>query len=101
MTRRKFLEKAVVGQSVLASGRMAFAQSNSDSIPRRPLGKTGLEVSILGVGGYHLGSAETEDTAKRIVDQAIDAGVNFFDNCWDYHEGKSEEWMGSALKGKR
>jgi aryl-alcohol dehydrogenase-like predicted oxidoreductase len=100
MTRRKFLEKAVVGQSVLASSRMAFAQDTSP-IPKRPLGKTGLEVSILGVGGYHLGSAETLDTAKKIVDQAIDAGVNFFDNCWDYHQGKSEEWLGAALKGKR
>jgi aryl-alcohol dehydrogenase-like predicted oxidoreductase len=72
-----------------------------DSIPKRPLGKTGLEVSVLGVGGYHLGSAKDESTAKRIVDEAIDAGINFFDNCWDYHEGKSEEWMGAALEGKR
>jgi aryl-alcohol dehydrogenase-like predicted oxidoreductase len=71
------------------------------TIPRRPLGRTGLEVSILGVGGYHIGSAEDEPTAKRIVDQAIDEGINFFDNCWDYHEGKSEEWMGAALEGKR
>ncbi len=101
MTRRKFLEEAVVGQSVLASAGMGLAQNNTDAIPRRPLGKTGLEVSILGVGGYHLGSAESEGTAKRIVDQAIDAGINFFDNCWDYHEGKSEEWLGAALKDKR
>jgi aryl-alcohol dehydrogenase-like predicted oxidoreductase len=101
MTRRRFLGKAVVGQSVLASASMALSQNKGDEIPRRPLGKTGLEVSILGVGGYHLGSAETLETAKRMVDQAIDAGINFFDNCWDYHEGKSEEWMGSALRGKR
>jgi aryl-alcohol dehydrogenase-like predicted oxidoreductase len=60
-----------------------------------------LNVSILGVGGYHIGSAANQPTARRIIDQAIDEGINFFDNCWDYHEGKSEEWMGAALEGKR
>lgn len=77
-----------------------LAQNNSD-IPKRPLGKTGLQTSILGLGGFHLGSAEDLQTAKKIVDRAIDAGINFFDNCWEYHEGKSEEWMGTALQGKR
>ncbi|MBV9507561.1 MAG: aldo/keto reductase [Acidobacteriia bacterium] len=70
-------------------------------IPKKPLGRTGLEVSAIGLGGYHLGSAEDQEQARRIVDEAIDAGINFFDNAWDYHNGKSEEWMGSALKGKR
>ena len=61
-----------------------------------------MQTSILGVGGYHLGSAATIGRRRNeIVDQAIDAGINFFDNCWEYHEGKSEEWMGAALKGKR
>ncbi|HLH17871.1 MAG TPA: aldo/keto reductase [Bryobacteraceae bacterium] len=75
--------------------------NGSGQIPRRTLGRTGVEVSILGLGGYHLGSAESEDQAKRIVDEAIDGGVNFFDNAWEYHEGRSEEWMGSALAGRR
>ena len=70
-------------------------------MPHRPLGSTGVQVSALGVGGYHLGSAESLDEARRIVDMAIDAGVNFFDNAWDYHDGRSEEWLGAALKGKR
>jgi aryl-alcohol dehydrogenase-like predicted oxidoreductase len=79
-----------------------MAQSDrSSEIPRRPLGRTGLEVSILGVGGYHLGAAKDQKEAKQIVDEAIDAGVNFFDNAWEYHDGTSEEWLGSALKGKR
>jgi aryl-alcohol dehydrogenase-like predicted oxidoreductase len=65
------------------------------------LGKTGLSTSVIGVGGYHLGSAADEKTATRIVDQAIDEGINFFDNCWEYHDGRSEQWMGNALKGKR
>jgi aryl-alcohol dehydrogenase-like predicted oxidoreductase len=53
------------------------------------------------VGGYHLGAAQTQDEANGIVDAAIDGGINFFDNAWEYHEGASEEWLGSALKGKR
>jgi uncharacterized protein len=67
----------------------------------RALGKTGIQVSAIGIGGYHLGSAKDEQDAKRIVDEAIDGGINFFDNAWDYHDGRSEEWMGAALRGKR
>ena len=79
-----------------------MAQINTSSaIPRRPLGRTGLEVSAIGVGGFHLGSAKDQNEATRIVHMALDAGINFFDNAWEYHEGASEEWMGSALKGKR
>ena len=95
LTRRRFLEG-----TVLATGGTLMGQQAAD-IPKRQLGKTGLQTSIIGVGGYHLGSAKDLTEAKGIVDEAIDAGVNFFDNCWDYHDGKSEEWMGSALKGKR
>ncbi len=79
-----------------------MAQNNSTSdIPKRPLGRTGLQVSVLGMGGFHLGSAGDLSTAKRMVDRAIDAGINFFDNAWDYHNGRSEEWLGAALEGKR
>src|SRR5450631_2534499 len=52
-------------------------------------------------GGHHLGDAEDLNTAKLIVDKAFDGGVNFFDNCWEYHRGKSEVWMGECLKSKR
>jgi aryl-alcohol dehydrogenase-like predicted oxidoreductase len=96
LTRRLFF-----GQAAIMSGSLALGQNNTADIPKRPLGKTGLQTSIIGMGGYHLGSADDEQTAKRMVDEAIDAGINFFDNCWDYHQGKSEEWMGDALKGKR
>jgi aryl-alcohol dehydrogenase-like predicted oxidoreductase len=58
-------------------------------------------VSILGIGGYHIGAAKDEAEATKIVHAAIDAGINFFDNAWEYHEGRSEEWMGKALVGKR
>lgn len=69
----------------------------------RELGATGEKVSLIGVGGWHLGlKSVTEKTALRIVDEAIAGGVNFMDNCWDYNEGESEKRMGKALKdGKR
>ena len=69
--------------------------------PRRPMGKTGLQVSILGVGGYHLGTAAGQQEVNNIVAKALDHGINFFDNAWEYHKGMSEELVGAALKGKR
>ena len=77
------------------------ASAPSASVPRRPLGRTGLETSILGIGGFHLGSAGNQDEVDRIVGTAIDAGINFFDNAWEYHKGASEERLGNALRGKR
>jgi aryl-alcohol dehydrogenase-like predicted oxidoreductase len=65
------------------------------------LGRTGLQVSAMGIGGYHLGSASSDSEATQIVNEAFDAGVNFFDNAWEYHQGLSEERLGRALKGKR
>jgi uncharacterized protein len=67
------------------------------SIPQRPLGKTGVRVSALGVGGHHLGDAASFAEADRIVGEAIDGGITFFDNCWEYNNGRSEDWMGRAL----
>jgi aryl-alcohol dehydrogenase-like predicted oxidoreductase len=75
--------------------------AGADEIPRRALGRTGVKVSALGVGGHHLGDAETVGNAIRLVHEAIDGGVTFFDNCWEYWDGRSEDWMGRALKGKR
>jgi uncharacterized protein len=74
---------------------------NGSAVPHRPLGKTGVQVSCLAIGGYHLGAAKDVNEAKQIVNGALDAGINFFDNAWEYHDGKSEEWLGSALEGKR
>lgn len=68
------------------------------TMPMRPLGKTGVNVSIVGIGGYHIGSVKEEAESIRIIRGAIDRGVTFLDNCWDYHDGKSEERMGKALK---
>ncbi len=71
------------------------------TVPHRPMGKTGLDVSIIGLGGFHLGSARDQPTANDIVARALDAGINFFDNAWDYHDGLSETRLGEALVGKR
>lgn len=68
------------------------------AIPTRPLGKTGANVSILCLGGWHIGQPAIGDAeAERIMHAAIDHGVTFFDNAWDYHDGRSEEIMGKAL----
>ncbi len=78
-----------------------MVSNNSEEIPRRPLGRTGAQVSALGLGGYHLGMVKTEREAVRIVHEAIDNGITFMDNAWEYHDGKSEEVMGKALAGRR
>ncbi len=86
---------------MLAAAGGSMQGQSSGEVPRRPLGRTGLEVSVLGIGGYHLGSVDSDAEAIQIVNQALDAGVNFFDNAWEYHQGQSEERPGRALKGKR
>ena len=75
--------------------------STPSQIPLRPFGKTGAQISALGLGGHHLGAATDEKTAVNIVHQAIDGGVTFFDNCWEYNRGKSEDWLGKGIKGHR
>jgi aryl-alcohol dehydrogenase-like predicted oxidoreductase len=58
-------------------------------------------VSVLGFGGHHLGDAPDAKTAVEIIHQAVDGGITFYDNCWEYRRGKTEVWMGAALKGRR
>lgn len=107
-SRRKFMQGAAfIGVSPLMS-RSGLAARDGKSpevtegtIPRKPLGKTGVQVSAIGLGGYHLGSADTDQIANDIVAKALDHGINFFDNAWEYHDGLSEERLGRALKGNR
>jgi uncharacterized protein len=77
------------------------ADLGSFEVPKRPMGKTGLQCSILGMGGYHLGTAAGQPEVNEMVAKALDYGINFFDNAWEYHSGVSEERVGTALKGKR
>src|SRR2546430_9936288 len=80
---------------------MAHADSGAGAIPQRPLGRTGAKVSALALGGHHLGDLKTVDEAIRLVHEAVDAGITFFDNCWEYWNGRAEDWLGPAPKGRR
>jgi aryl-alcohol dehydrogenase-like predicted oxidoreductase len=77
------------------------ADTGSGEIPLRAFGKTDVKVTALGVGGHHLGEFETVEGAIRLVHEAIDAGITFFDNCWEYFNGRTEDWLGLALQGRR
>jgi predicted aldo/keto reductase-like oxidoreductase len=70
----------------------------SGGLPRRKLGRTGVEVSLVGLGGWHMASGVSEEESVRIVRSAVDGGITFLDNCWDYHDGESERRMGRALR---
>src|ERR1700761_648777 len=77
-----------------------MANSNSHSeMPYRELGSTGEKVSCIGLGGWHLGLKKVEEKlSQRIIHSAVDRGINFMDNSWDYNDGVSEKRMGKALK---
>ena len=72
-----------------------------DEIPLRPLGATGAMVSALGLGGHHIGLMSNQREAIRLVQAAIDAGITFMDNAWEYHDGRSEIIMGKAIADRR
>lgn len=77
------------------------SETASGTVPRRMLGKTGVEVSALCFGGAHLGRIDGENEAIRILHEAIDEGITFLDNAWEYNHGLSEERMGKGLQGRR
>src|SRR5271154_2565972 len=70
-------------------------------IPLRDFGKTGVKISALGLGGHYLGGAKDEKSAIEIVHRALDGGITFYDNAWEYYRGKTESWLGMGLKGRR
>ena len=106
MDRRNFLKSATVAAA--ASVAPAGAQSTSSSVAaRRPespnmiyreLGRTGERVSAIGLGGFHIGKQQDPNKSIRLVRAAIDRGITFMDNCWDYNGGISEVRMGQALR---
>ena len=76
-------------------------QHSGGTIPLKKFGRSDAKISALGFGGHHLGDAPDAKTAVEIVHQAVDGGITFFDNCWEYRYGKTEVWMGAGLKGHR
>ena len=94
--RRDFLKGLVAVGAVAQFGGVGQA-ADSSGIPTRTLGHSGQRVSMIGLGGYHLGNP-SEAEATKIIHTAVDNGITFMDNCWDYHEGDSEVRMGKALK---
>ncbi|PYY05375.1 MAG: aldo/keto reductase [Acidobacteria bacterium] len=96
LTRREFLE-LTAGATLLAGMSTGSWTESNEGVPYRTLGRTGEKVSMVGLGGYHIGSQSDEQESIRIVRTALDHGVNFLDNCWDYNGGASEIRMGKAL----
>jgi predicted aldo/keto reductase-like oxidoreductase len=97
MDRRDFLKSAAVTTVVTSLGSKV-SYGAPDSFPHRVLGHTGEKVSLIGLGGYHIGHQSDEQESIRIIRTALDTGVNFLDNCWDYNGGVSEIRMGKALR---
>ena len=98
VTRREFLEIGVAAALAAGTEKLAWAADTKQDIPRRTLGRTGEKVSMVGLGGYHLGSQKDEQESIRIIRSALDNGIDFLDNCWDYNDGQSEIRMGKALR---
>ena len=101
MERREFIRTAAlagVGAIATHGEAHAVARPMSPEMQYRELGRTGEKVSLIGLGGAHIGYLDGDDEATKLMRTAIDRGITFFDNCWDYNDGRSEERMGRALK---
>lgn len=120
LTRRNFIKAAIAAtimspltvldgcspnsenSALSAVQGLGFAPPSIDVVngmPYRFLGKTGAKVSLLGVGGYHIGKISAPQDAISVIRTTLDEGVNFLDNAWGYNRGRSEELMGQALRG--
>jgi predicted aldo/keto reductase-like oxidoreductase len=96
--RREFIKLTAASTAAISLGAVNLFADSRNGIPYRVLGKTGLEISLLSLGGHTVGEEQvTEREAIKIMRTAIDEGINFFDNAWDYHDGRSEKLMGKAL----
>jgi predicted aldo/keto reductase-like oxidoreductase len=99
MEHREFLKGVAVLGIASSLQESSMAQTSRQDMPYRTLGRTGEHVSALGMGGFHIGQPYlSEPDSVRLIRSAIDRGINFMDNSWDYNEGQSEIRMGKALK---
>jgi predicted aldo/keto reductase-like oxidoreductase len=98
VSRREFLGMSAASL-LMAGGLTAAAKPDGkNGMPYRTLGRTGEKVSLIGLGGYHLGRQTDPEESIRIIRTGINEGINFLDNCWDYNGGESEIRMGKALR---
>jgi aryl-alcohol dehydrogenase-like predicted oxidoreductase len=98
ISRRGFLGFAAASIFLAQAGQQTPASESRTGIPYRTLGRSGEKVSLIGLGGYHLGNQADPQESIRIIRTGLDEGVNFLDNCWDYNGGESEIRMGKALR---
>ena len=97
MDRREFVKLSLTTALVSGVSQSVFGEKTS-AMQYRTLGHTGEKVSIVGLGGYHIGMQKDVSESVRIIRTALDNGINFLDNCWDYNDGQSEIRMGDALQ---
>jgi predicted aldo/keto reductase-like oxidoreductase len=98
LTRREFVKLTTVASLAASAAPLWAATEIKNDMPYRPLGRTGEKVSVIGLGGYHAGLQSTAEESVTLIRTALDRGVNFLDNCWDYNDGQSEIRMGKALR---
>jgi uncharacterized protein len=98
MDRRRFLQTAAATTLMTSLSKQLADATNKGTVPTRVLGHTGEKVSMVGLGGYHLGMQAEEQESIRIIRSGLDSGITFLDNCWDYNNGQSEIRMGKALR---
>jgi len=95
---RRQLLAALAGAAAYAPEVLAMQTPGPEGIPLRPLGKTGVRIPIVGYGGWHAVAEKPDEESIRLMHEAIDLGFTFFDNAWEYHNGRAEEVMGRALQ---
>jgi len=98
MSRRSFVKSATAAAVLGTASPQALMAETKEGMPQRALGRTGEKVSAIGLGGYHIGKQADETESITIIHSAIDRGLTFMDNCWDYNGGASEVRMGKALR---
>jgi len=98
LTRREFISATLVAGIAVGVAGKAWSAESKDEMIYRTLGRTGEKVSAIGLGGYHIGVPRESEEGVRLIRKAIDRGITFMDNCWDYHDGDSEVRMGKALR---
>ena len=108
MDRRNFIKRTSLAAAGLSMSDIIIEKllastikEYNGEIPKRVLGKTNEMVSIIGLGGWHVGNIKEEKTALKMIDQAYEIGINFFDTAFSYNDGNSELRYGKALKSKR